>query len=129
MARLLRRLRRQRRGRAAERSAERYLARRGLRTLARNYSRRSGEIDLIMLHGDTLVFVEVRYRGKGAWHSGLDSVDRAKQRRLERTAALYLEDHPQHRLRAARFDVVSASRGKYRIVCQWTADAFDAMDG
>ena len=117
------------RGRQAERRAERYLARRGLRTLTRNYARRTGEIDLVMLDGETLVFVEVRFRGDGAWSSGLDSVDRAKQRRLTRTAALYREDRPEHGWRSARFDVVAAARGKYGIACEWTPDAFDAMDG
>ena len=116
-------------GRKAERRAERYLARRGLKTLTRNYARRGGEIDLVMLHGETVVFVEVRYRGRGAWGGGLESVDGIKQRRLSRTAALFLEEHPEHRHRAGRFDVVAASRGKYGIVCEWTPDAFDAMDG
>ena len=44
-------------GRRAERCAERFLKARGLRVLARNYMRRTGEIDLVMLDGDTLVFV------------------------------------------------------------------------
>ena len=73
-------------GRRAERRAERYLRGNGLRSVARNYRRRSGEIDLVMLHDEVLVFVEVRYRGRGARVSPLDSVDAAKRRRLTRTA-------------------------------------------
>lgn len=115
-------------GRRAERRAERFLKRKGLRTLTRNYTRRSGEIDLVMLDGETLVFVEVRYRGPGAWGGGLDSVDRDKQRRLARTAALYLNDHPEHRFREARFDVVAASGANYGIACEWTPNAFEATD-
>ena len=111
-------------GRRAERRAERFLKRRGLSTLRRNYARRTGEIDLVMLDGGTLVFVEVRYRGYGAWSGGLESVDRPKQARLERTAELYLNDHPQHRFRAARFDVVAVVRRNYRLACEWTPDAF-----
>ena len=115
-------------GRRAERRAERFLKTKGLRTLQRNYVRHTGEIDLIMLEGETLVFVEVRYRGDTAWSTGLQSVDRAKQARLSRTASLFLDAHPQHRFRAARFDVVAAFRRNYRIVCEWTPDAFEAMD-
>ena len=115
-------------GRRAERRAERFLKARGLRTLQRNYVRRTGEIDLVMLDGETLVFVEVRYRGDSAWSTGLASVDRAKQARLARTASLFLNDHPQHRFRVARFDVVAAFRRNYRIACEWTPDAFEAMD-
>lgn len=115
-------------GARAERRAERFLKRRGLRTVARNYARRTGEIDLVMLHGDVLVFVEVRYRGEGAWSAGLESVDRHKQRRLWRTAELYLQDHPEHSFRPTRFDVVAASRRNYGIACEWTHNAFEAMD-
>ena len=115
-------------GRRAERHAERLLRRHGLRTLARNYARRTGEIDLVMLDGETVAFVEVRYRSARAWTSGLESVDTAKQRRIIRTAELYLDEHPEHRYRVIRFDVVSASKGNYRLACEWTQDAFDAME-
>ena len=116
-------------GRRAEHRAQRFLKRKGLRPLARNYARATGEIDLVMLDGDVLVFVEVRYRGAGAWTTALDSVDRNKRSRLLRTAELYLGDHPEHRLRHIRFDVVAASRRNYGIACEWIPDAFDAMDG
>ncbi len=46
----------------AELLACRYLQRHGLRLLTRNFHCRRGEIDLIMRDGDSLVFVEVRYR-------------------------------------------------------------------
>ena len=113
------------RGRRAERGAERYLRRRGLTTVARNFTRRTGEIDLVMLDETCLVFVEVRYRGAGAWATGLASVDHAKQRRLVRTAELFLRDHPEHRFRNARFDVVAATKGNLRLTYEWTRSAFD----
>ena len=95
---------------------------------ARNYARGTGEIDLVMLDGDALAFVEVRYRGGGAWTSGTESVDAGKRRRLVRTAEAYLREHPEHRYRGIRFDVVSASKGNYGIACEWIRDAFDATD-
>jgi len=116
-------------GQRAERRAERLLRRHGLRTLARNYARPTGEIDLVMLHGNVLAFVEVRYRSAGAWNTGLASVDTHKRRRILRTAETYLLEHPEHRYRGIRFDVVSASKRNYRFACEWTQDAFDAMDG
>ena len=116
-------------GRRAERRAERLLRRHGLCTLARNYTRRTGEIDLVMLDGDVLAFVEVRYRSAAAWTTGLGSVDTNKRRRLTRTAEQYLKEHPEHRYRGIRFDVVAASKGNYGIACEWIQDAFDAMDG
>ncbi len=99
------------------------LRRRGLKTLTRNYERRTGELDLVMLDGDTLVFVEVRFRGAGAWTSGIGSIDQRKRQRIARTAELYRRDHPEHRLRGVRFDVVSGSRGNYRIHWDWIRNA------
>src|SRR3954470_9256191 len=62
-------------GRSAERAAERYLERRGLRLIARNYRTRLGEIDLVMSHADELVFVEVRFRSSDSFGTGSDTVD------------------------------------------------------
>ena len=120
---------RARMGRRAERRAERLLRRAGCKSVARNYQRRTGEIDLVVLHGEQLVFVEVRYRGPGAWDTALASVDIAKQRRLARTAALFLADHPQHRFRDARFDIVCARKRNFGIACEWIPNAFEPMDG
>jgi len=47
-------------GQWAENFAERYLELQGLSLLERNFTCRGGEIDLIMEHGEILVFVEVR---------------------------------------------------------------------
>jgi Holliday junction resolvase-like predicted endonuclease len=38
------------------------LQQQGLRLLAQNWLCKRGELDLVMLDGDTVVFVEVRYR-------------------------------------------------------------------
>ena len=115
-------------GRRAERHAERLLRLRGCKVLARNYKRRAGEIDLVLLDGERLVFVEVRYRGPGAWVSPLASVDAAKQRRLTRTAQLYLADHPEHRFREVRFDIVCARKRNFGIACEWIPNAFESTD-
>ena len=76
-----------------------------------------------MLDGDTLVFVEVRFRGAGAWTSGIGSIDPGKRRRIARTADLYRRDHPEHRLRGVRFDVVSGSKKGYRVHWDWIRNA------
>lgn len=116
-------------GRRAERRAERLLRLRGCKTLARNYKRRTGEIDLVLLDGERLVFVEVRYRGPGAWVSPLASVDAAKQRRLTRAAQLFLADHPEHQFREVRFDIVCARKRNFGTACEWIPNAFESTDG
>jgi len=77
-------------GVAAEELAANFLAARGLRVVARNYSCRFGEIDLIAKDGETLVFVEVRLRRGARFGGALASITPAKQRRLVATARCYL---------------------------------------
>ena len=113
-------------GRRAERRAERHLRRRGLVTLARNFRKPFGEIDLIMREGAVLVFVEVRLRGPGAWTDGAASVDPAKQRRLARAAEAYLAKHPRYASDVSRFDVVSMSGTNFGANIVWITDAFSS---
>src|SRR5690606_39694605 len=63
------------RGQQAEALACRVLEERGLRLIHRNWRCRRGELDLVMLDGDTVVFVEVRYRRHKAWGGAIESID------------------------------------------------------
>ena len=58
----------------AEQLACGYLQRHGLQLLTRNYRCRRGEIDIVMRDGDSLVFVEVRYRHRTAFGTAADAV-------------------------------------------------------
>jgi len=62
------------RGPMAEAAAEEFLSGRGLRLLERNYRCRFGELDLVMRDGETLVFVEVRYRGSNSFGGAVASI-------------------------------------------------------
>lgn len=84
-----------------------WLQEQGLELLTRNFRTKSGEIDLIALHADTLVFIEVRARNNGHYASAAASVDRRKQQRLLRTAQLFLQRHPQWQKMPCRFDVLT----------------------
>ena len=113
------------RGAAAERRAGAWLRRRGLHALDANYRCRAGEIDLVMRDGDTLVFVEVRYRSRDSFGGGAESVDRAKQRRLIRAASRYLQQHPRWANAVCRFDVVSLSGDEGNPKIEWIRHAFE----
>ena len=113
------------RGAAAERLAGAWLRRQGLRALDANYRCRAGEIDLVMRDRNTLVFVEVRYRGSDAFGSGAESVNRAKQRRIIKAASRYLQQHPQWTHRVCRFDVVSLSGNEGNPDIEWIRHAFE----
>ena len=116
-------------GSGAERTAEQYLRKRGFRPLARNFRCRLGEIDLIALHEHELVFVEVRYRGPGSLSRAGLTVDLHKQRKLIRTAALFISRRPQFAMCVMRFDVVAIDVDKYDVqTVEWIRDAFRPAD-
>ena len=105
---------RQRLGRLAEDLAARRLRERGFRILERNSRTRLGELDLVALDGDVLVFVEVK-AGRLGSRAGPErpvlAVGPRKQLRLRLLARQWLADR-RGRLsgvRALRFDVVGVT--------------------
>ena len=79
-----------------------------MKLLETRYRNKAGEIDLIMLDRDTVVFVEVKTRMSGLPGLGLQAVDRRKQRRIANAAVLYLIQK-EWLNRKVRFDVVEVS--------------------
>ena len=102
------------------------LERAGLTVLARNYNTRHGELDLVMRDGDTVVFVEVRYRKSASHGDAAASITASKQARLILAAQHWLAAHPQHARRPCRFDVVSYDGPDDAIRCEWLRGAFEA---
>jgi putative endonuclease len=92
-------------GQAGEDEALAYLSQNGLTLIERNFRCKGGEIDLIMQHGDTLVFVEVRKRADQRHGGAAASVTTAKQRRLIIAAQNYLQRY--RNFPPSRFDVIA----------------------
>lgn len=95
-------------GLQGEAQAEEYLCRLGMSVIARRFRGQDGEVDLIMLDGETVVFVEVKSRPRGRAGSGLASVTPNKQRRLANAALAFLVQR-EWMGRPVRFDVVEIS--------------------
>ena len=95
-------------GRQTEQACCDYLQQQGLKLLEKNFRGRHGEIDLIMLEGKTLVFIEVRYRKNNDYGGALASITPQKQQRISATAELYLQQKPGYR--DARIDVVGMAQ-------------------
>ncbi len=112
-------------GETAEANACTYLEKQGLQTLWRNFRCRLGEIDLIMQDGDTIVFVEVRYRNNPRYGSSLESVNWQKQRKLINAASFYLQQRNITDTYPCRFDVIALEKDTGNIT-QWIKDAFQA---
>lgn len=111
------------RGQRWEQLAREFLVSQGLHFVEANYTRRFGEIDLIMLDGRALVFVEVKYRRSERFGSSLEQVTPSKIRKIKLTAQAYLQSYPEE-VQEVRFDVVGISpEGKgYRF--NWVKGAF-----
>ncbi len=93
------------RGQHAELACCKYLQQQGLKLLAKNYYGRRGELDLVMLDNNTVVFVEVRYRKNDIYGGALESITPSKQLKLRKTAEQYLQQETA--LNNGRFDVVA----------------------
>ena len=113
----------------AERLAFDTLRRQGLVPVSRNFRCRLGEIDLIMLDDACLVFVEVRYRASNRVASARQTVDTHKQRKLIRTAALFVAKKPRFAHSTMRFDVVAIDYDEHNgQTLEWIKDAFRPCD-
>ena len=112
-------------GNRAERSALKYLQRKGLRLIRRNYRCRFGEIDLIMRDDDCLVVVEVRYRVSAGFTTPAITVDEKKQGKIARATLAYQSGSAEFREWPVRFDVVAILHTEEGLgAIQWIQDAF-----
>jgi len=115
-------------GRQGEAAAARYLRRQGYRILARGDRSWPGEIDLVALDRQTIVFVEVKTRESRDSGHPIEAVGPAKQRRLTRLAVTFLKRHGLLES-PARFDVVAVTwaADQRRPTIEHFENAFDAV--
>lgn len=92
-------------GEFGENFVSEWLERQGLSILDRNYHSRYGEIDIIAADEQYIVFVEVKTRSEHYLVSPLEAITPQKQKRIIRTAQLYLLKNPV--LLQPRFDVAA----------------------
>lgn len=121
-------LARQERGRAsrvsgydAESAAADFLQTQGVRIIARNFRSKGGEIDIVGIDKDTLIFVEVRLRKNTKFGGAAESVTFAKQHRIANAARFFLLRQPSLADKPCRFDcVLMDAPGHFN----WLQDAF-----
>ena len=112
-------------GSRAEEQALNHLLAKGMKIVERNFRSYRGEIDLVMLDGDNLVFVEVRSRNHGNFGSAAESVTRKKQFRIIQAARHFLQARTQWVAYPCRFDVVAIS-GRQNGKIDWIKNAFQS---
>ena len=74
--------------------------------VARNYHSRYGEIDLIVEREKELVFVEVKARSAGSYAEACEVISLAQQRKIIKTAQIFLQKSPHYEDFDCRFDVI-----------------------
>jgi len=109
-------------GTQMEMKALNFLKQQGLKLLMRNYQTRYGEIDLIMLDDDTIVFTEVRYRQNINYGNALESITFTKQKKLQSAAQRFLQQRRSYQSQPCRFDVIAFSKDNNSP--EWIRNAF-----
>ena len=92
-------------GAKGEARAEAFLREAGLRIVDRRFRCRGGEIDLVAMDGEIVVFVEVKARAGTGFGMPVEAVVPLKQRRIARTALAWLARNDAYEQRC-RFDVI-----------------------
>lgn len=92
-------------GNKGEQEAAIYLENHGYEIRERNFRSKTGEIDIIVSRGKTIIFVEVKTRGSYAYGIPSEAVTISKQRKIIRTAQAYIQSKRLYGY-AYRFDVL-----------------------
>lgn len=95
-------------GQKGEAAAARYYLDRGCSLLAHNYRTRMGELDLVLMEGNTVVIVEVKSRSETSRGPAAEAVGPAKQRRIILAARRFLQQSGLSE-QPVRFDVAEVT--------------------
>jgi len=106
------------RGTFYEAAAIEYLCQQGVVIVEKNFRSKRGEIDIIGIDGDNLVFFEVKYRRNKSFGNPLEAIDYRKQMRIVNTAKYYLTYNPTDKY--IRFDAIGIMDNEI----EWIKNAF-----
>ena len=113
-------------GKYGEWLAVRYLKKKGYEIVERNFKTPAGEIDILARDSGVLVFAEVKTRRGDRFGHPSEAVGRAKKRKMEDSALLYLKKFkktPQ-----ARFDVICVTLDGTKNSIEHITDAFELTE-
>jgi putative endonuclease len=112
-------------GQITELFAQRYLTQQGLTLIEKNYHCRQGEVDLIMLDGDTYVFIEVKYRKSMTFGGAISAVPASKQKKIKHCVTFYLHQAGLNEYNTAcRLDVIALEGDINQPHINWLKNAF-----
>lgn len=114
-------------GRLAEDAAWAFLQTQGHELVARNVYCRRGEIDLITVQDQWLIFTEVRWRSRTDFGGAASSLTYRKQQRIIATARYFLSRQKHWQQYLIRFDVMLFEGKPPAWQRQWLQAAFNAF--
>ncbi len=109
-------------GKKYEEAAVAFLKERGFIVLERNYRCRQGEVDVIGIHDNCLVFVEVKYRKDNSRGVPEEAVGVSKQKKICHTSDYFRISHKKYFPLQVRYDVVAVTGDESNI--KWYRNAF-----
>jgi len=102
-----------------------HLKNNGLKLLKRNHLCKGGELDLVMLDGNTLALIEVRFRRSRSHGGAAASVTAMKRQRIVIAARHLLQSQRELQRYRARFDLVAIELDDMqRPKIEWIKGAF-----
>jgi len=114
-------------GKEGEALAASFLIQHGFRILERNYRCHFGEMDIIAVDGDTLVFIEVKIRQNFIFGLPQEAVTSTKQAKLIKIADCYMKTKPESGL-DKRIDVIAIYKGdKEQPSIEWIKNAIESI--
>lgn len=111
-------------GKLGEKLALKEIKRLGYKKIVPNYRCPLGEVDLIAMDGDTLVFLEIKTRKARSIDYAKEAVNARKRRQLSKVALAYMKSNDCCDAKA-RFDVVAISLGDIKPEVQVIKNAFE----
>ncbi len=100
-----------------------YLLKNGCEIVARNYTKRFGEVDIIAQDSDTLRFIEVKTRHNPLFDPA-ELISRAKQKRIIAVAKEFMAKHTETENVFCRFDVAFVITNSQKVTISYIANAF-----
>ena len=83
-------------GKWGEDLARRMLEANGYKIIGNNVRSQYGEIDLIAIAGNTVVFIEVKTRSVSSFGLPEDSITKQKYIHMKESAISYMQEHPEY---------------------------------
>lgn len=99
-------------GELGEQEAKKHLQKNHYKILESNFSCKLGEIDIIAIHNDSIVFVEVKTRKNNKYGTPGQAVNKYKQKKIIKTALYYLKLKDRYN-ENIRFDIVEVWQENY----------------